>query len=109
MMPFLVPPKDKHVDAEVARRLAQRLAQRRGGVGDARAVQVQVHVALVRKARQRLDLSRLVDRAHLGGLRNRNHLRLHVMFVADAVIGVANHFYRELAVGSRESESACSR
>src|SRR5205807_2985599 len=37
---------------------------------------------------------------HFRGLRDGNYLRLHVMFIADAVVSVANHFDVELAIGS---------
>ena len=56
----------------------------------------------MRKAGERLNLFRLVDRAHLGGLRNGNDARLRVMFIADAVVGVADGVQRDLAVLMRQ-------
>src|SRR5579864_4438757 len=53
---------------------------------------------------ERANLARLVDGAHFRGLRNGNDLRLHVMFVADTVVGVTNHFDVELAIRSSDGD-----
>src|SRR5579864_2916993 len=65
---------------------------------------MQVHVALMGEVGERPNLARLVDSAHFRGLRNGNDSRLHVMFVADTVVGVTNDFYVELAIGSSDGD-----
>jgi len=50
------------------------------------------------EAGERLNLLRLVDRAHFGGLGNRDDAGLGVVFVADTVVGVADRRQRDLAV-----------
>ena len=109
MIPFFVPPKESTSTPEIARRLPQRLPEAGGGVGDARAVHVQKHFMLMRELGQRLNLFRLVDRPHLGRLRNRDDPRLHMMLVADAVIGVAHGVERDLAVLMRQRNQLASR
>ncbi len=86
----MVPPKES--TSTPRSRVAWRrvLTERRGGVGEARAIHVQEHVALVGKAGERLNFFRLVNRAHLGGLSNRDDAGLGVVLVTDAVVGVAD-------------------
>ena len=90
--------KREHIHARVAGDGAQGQSEAGGGVGNARPVHVQIHSALVGKMGQGFNFFGPVDRAHLGGLRNGNHSGLHVMLVADAVIGMANGIERDLSV-----------
>src|SRR5580658_6544031 len=96
--PILGATEREHIYAQITRSLAQRLAERHGGVGNARAIHVQVHVALVGKTGQGTYLFWLVNRAHLGALRNRNNAGLRVVLVANAMVGVADGIQRDLAV-----------
>jgi len=45
---------------------------------------MQKHTVLMRKLRQRPNFLWLVDRPHLGGVRDGNHPRLRVVLIADA-------------------------
>ena len=51
---------------------------------------------------ERSNFFRLIDRPHLGGLCNRNDSRLRVVFVANAVVGVADGFQGDLSVLLRQ-------
>ena len=63
----------------------------------------------MREIGQRPDLLRLVNRPHLCGLRNRNNARLHVMLVADPVIGVPHRVERDLSILMRQRDQLASR
>jgi hypothetical protein len=45
-----------------------------------------------------LNLLRLIDRAHLGALRNRDDAGLRVVLIANAMVGVADGRQRDLAI-----------
>ena len=102
--PVLGSSEGQNVHSQVARGLAQAESQAGGGVGDAGAVHMQKHAAVVGKAGQDLNLIRLIDSAHFGGLRDRNHPRLNMMLISCAVAGPANRFHRELAVRGRNRD-----
>jgi hypothetical protein len=106
--PIFCPAEREHVDAKVARSLAQSLAETNCGVGDAGAIHVQEHFMFVRELGQRLNFFRLVNRPHFGGLRNRDDTRLHMMLVADAVIGVAHEVQRDFAGLVRQGNQLAS-
>ena len=74
-MPFFVPPKRQHVDAGAPRDVGGRAAERRHGVGEARAVEVHLHAARVRDVARAPHLGRRVDGAELGRLRQRQRAR----------------------------------
>ena len=79
--------------------MPQSLSQAGGGVCDAGAVHVQEHAAFVGKLGQGLDFGRLVHRSHLRRLGDRDHARLHVMLIVNAMIGMTDSFDRKFAVG----------
>src|SRR5271154_5717955 len=64
---------------------------------------------LVGELGERLNFLRTVDRPHLGGLCNRNHPRLRVMFVADPVIGMADGLRNNLALLLRQRNQLAAR
>ena len=99
----------EHVHAKVARSLPQRLSKSGRGIGDSRPIHVQKHFVLVRKMGERLNLFRLIHRPHLGRLRDRDDMRLHVMLVADPVIGVPHRVERDLAILMRQRNQLASR
>ncbi len=102
MIPFLVPPNESTSTPKSRVAWRKRLAETHGGVGKARAVHVQKHFVLVRKAGQRMNLFRLVDRPHLGRLRDGDDARLHVMLVADPMVGVPHGIKGDLALLMRQ-------
>jgi len=61
------------------------------------------------KVRERLNLLGAVDGAHFGGLSNGDHSRLRMMFVADAVIGVADRVQRDFTVLVRQRNQLAAR
>ena len=61
------------------------------------------------KSGQRLNLFRLVNRPHFGRLRDRDHPRLHMMLVADPVIGVPHRVERDLPILVRQRNQLASR
>ena len=79
-----------HVPAEGGRR-----------VGDAGAVEVHLHAVAVRDVDERGDLVGRVERAHLGGLGDRDDPGLHVVDVAEEVGVLVDLLGPELAVGGR--------
>ena len=70
---------------------------------------MQKHVVLVGKARERLDFIRLIDRSHLGGLRDGDDAGLGVVFIAYAVVGVTDGIERDLAILVRKRKQLASR
>src|ERR1700730_15497861 len=80
-------PERKNVDAQIARRLAEVLAERNRGVRDAGAVHVQEHVPFVRELGSPSNFFRTVNRTHLSGLRVRDDPDLDMMLIANTVIG----------------------
>src|SRR5258708_22344086 len=64
----------------------------------------------MRKSTYSLDLRPRVHRSHLRGLRDRNHLRLHMMLIADPVVRAGYGFDRQLSQGRRQrNELAASQ
>ena len=89
----------EHVHSQVPRGLPQGLSQAGGGVGDAGAVHVQEHAALVCESGQRFYFLRLVHRPHFSGLGDGDDAGLHMVRIIDAMIGLADGFDRQFAVG----------
>src|ERR1700741_4202728 len=89
-IPFFVPPKERTSTPR------SRVAWRRVWPSAPAAFEMQVHVALMGEVGESMNFAGLVDGAHFRGLGNGNDLRLDVMFVANAVVGVAHHFDVEL-------------
>ena len=58
----------------------------------------------MREPRQLLDLRRLVNRPHFGGLRNGDNPRLNVVLVAYIVIGMRGRGNGKLAIGRRKRD-----
>jgi hypothetical protein len=102
------PAEREHVDAEIARGLAQILAEAGGGVGDAGAIDVEKHFVLVGERGERADFIGLIDGAHLGRLRDGDDAGLDVMLISDAVIGVADGIERDFAIVMREGNQLAS-
>ena len=71
--------KRQHVHARFPGELGRGDLLRHQRIGEARAVHMHAHVALVSNLGQRGDFRRRVDRAALGGLGERQHARLHAM------------------------------
>jgi hypothetical protein len=63
---------------------------------------MQKHSALMSKFGQSTNLFWLVNRPHLGRLRNRDNLRLHMMLIADAVIRMPHCIERDFPVLMRQ-------
>ena len=78
--------KGKNIHSEIASSLAQGQAQAGCSICDTGAVHVQKHFSLMGKLSQHFDFFRMVDRPHLGGLRNRDDARLHVVLIPDAMV-----------------------
>ena len=102
--PFFVPPKLSTSTPDVAREGAQRQAEGCRGVRDPRAVHVQAHAVPVDVVGDRAQLVDRVQRAELGGLRQRDHERLRAVLVAPAPRLAVDELGRELAVVGRDGQ-----
>ncbi len=98
----------EHVHSQVPGGLPQGLPQAGGGVGDAGAVHMQKHAALVGKTSQGLDFARLIHRSNFRGLGNGNDSGLHMVRIIDAVVSLTDGFDRQLAVGHRDGKKLAS-
>ena len=99
----------KNVHAQIARCMAQILAERSRGVRDAGAVHMQEHVPLMRELPQGPNFLRTVNSAHLSGLRDGDHPDLHVVLIANTVIGVAHVMQCDFAVVMRQRDQLATR
>ena len=75
----------EHIHACVSRNLFETRIETHSGIRNASAVNMKQHVVVVSEAGECLQFFLRVDRAHFGGLRDGDHARLHVMFVAKRV------------------------
>src|ERR1700722_17402550 len=83
-------------------------SERSGRVGNPGPVHVQKHAILVCKLCEHSNLLGLVDRSHLCRLRDRNDAGLGVMFIADAMVGMAHGLQRDLAVPLRQRNQSAA-
>ena len=104
--PFLVPPKDTHVDPGIGGERPQRQVETGCGIGDPGAVQVQVHAQRMDVVGDRPDLVRRVGGAEFGGLGDRDGQRLRPVLVAPAVGLPVDQLGGELAVRGRAPSAA---
>jgi len=90
--------------------LAECQSETGSGVRDAGAIHVQKHIVSVSEAGQGFDFPGSVNRGHFRRLRDGEDSRLHVMLVANPVIGVAYGFDGKLALqGGNRDELASGK
>ena len=98
MRPFFVPPNDK-TSTPRSRVAWRRVCPSATAAFEMRAPSMwKIEIAFVRELCERADFVGLIDGASLRRLGDRNDLRLHVMLVADAVVGMADEIDGEFAV-----------